>query len=169
MFDTRDLALYGAIVGTIGGAWTLYTSILLDRARIRVKAVEGQAMTPTSSSPVAAPHMPVLMVRVSNRGRRGASIQTVGRVINMRLAHGQHAMSQDIAQQLTSPLRLGEAEGHTFVHGQMGGYQFGGLPTTRWYVVDGGGRIHPLRERWRQRIERPIFWPWRWVAGRRDT
>jgi hypothetical protein len=164
--DTRDLALYGAIVGTIGGAWTLYVSIILDRARVRVSVTEGHAVTPSTSSPGAARQTPILMVHVSNRGRRGTSIQSVARVVNMKRAHGTHELSADIAKQLTNSVRLGEGEGHTFVHGQLGGYELGAMPTRRWFVTDGAGRVHPLRERWRQRLERVIYWPWRWVARR---
>lgn len=163
MFATRDLALYGAIVGTLSGLWALYASIILDRARIRVSVTEGHAISPATNQ-----RTPVLMVRVSNRGRRSAGIQTVSRVVNMRRSRDTYALSADIMGQLVNPPRLGEGEGHTFVHGNLGGYELGGMPTRRWCVVDGGGRTHPLRERWRQRIERVVFWPWRWVDARRQ-
>ena len=164
MFSTRDLAVYAAIVGTLSGAWTLYASIVLDRARIRVSAYEGQAITPTTMSPGGASRTPVLMVSASNRGRRGASIQTVCRVLDMKRVVRME-LSSDITKQLTKPVRLGEGEGHTFVHGAGGGHVLGGMSTRRWFVVDGGGRIHPLRERWRQRMERVIYWPIRTGAS----
>jgi hypothetical protein len=44
VFSTRDLAIYGALVGTLAGAWALYVGIVLDRARIRLKVWEGHAV-----------------------------------------------------------------------------------------------------------------------------
>jgi hypothetical protein len=126
VIDTRDLALYGAIVGTIGGLWSLYTGILLDRARVRVRASDGVAVTPGTKNRTS-----ILMVHVSNRGRRGTSIQTIGRVVSMKKAHGAHELSGDIMKQLVNPVRLAEGEGRTFVHGQLGGYQSGEMPTRR--------------------------------------
>ena len=78
-----------------------------------------------------------------------STIQTVSRVASMR-KRLSHELSADIAQQV--PKRVGEGEGHTFVHGMQGGYELDSRSTRRWYVVDGGGRIHPLRERWRSAL-----------------
>jgi hypothetical protein len=36
-----------------------------------------------------------------------------------------------------------------------------GMHLKRWYVIDGGGRTFPLRERYRRRVESVIFWPTR--------
>jgi hypothetical protein len=103
---------------------------------------------------------------VSNRGRRGATIETVSRVVDMK-RKASHELSSDITMGQV-PKRLGEGEGHSFVHGARGGYVLGGMPVKRWYVVDGGGCIHPLRERWRQRAERFAYCPWRWRDKRRS-
>jgi hypothetical protein len=152
MFATRDLAVYGATIGTVGGLWTLYAGVVLDRARIRVRVTEAHSIKPGSKVKT-----PLLVVSVSNRGRRGASIQSVSRVVSMRRAPGSHEISADIAQQLAQAVRLGEGEGRTFLHGELGGYTLGAIPLRRWFVLDGADRMHPLRERWRQRVERAIW------------
>jgi len=51
---------------------------------------------------------------------------------------------------------LGEGEFRVLDHGGAGGYTPGDLPLRRWTVTDGAGRVHPLRERYRQRLERAI-------------
>ena len=40
-------------------------------------------------------------------------------------------------------------------------YSPGDLPVKRWYFLDEAGRTFPLRERYRQRVERIVFWPTR--------
>jgi hypothetical protein len=71
------------------------------------------------------------------------------------------ALSADAGRALTTPMMLDEAQSHTLTHGQDGGHVTGELATTRWFVVDGGGRVHPLRERYRQRVEGVVFFPTR--------
>ncbi|TML77481.1 MAG: hypothetical protein E6G12_03800 [Actinobacteria bacterium] len=165
LFDTRGLAVYAATVGTIGGLWTLYSGVALDRARVALSVAEGEVISTAGSES----RVPILMVRVSNRGRRAFSIQTIGRVVSMRRHQGPHELSADIMRQLTPPILLGEGEGRTFTHGERGGYEHGQMPLTRWYVIDGAGRTYPISERWRQRIERVLFWPYRWIGRRRDS
>lgn len=162
LFETRDLALYAAIVGTANGAWALYNGVVRDRPRIVVKAVRGEALA------AGANPQPIFMVSVSNRGRRPVQVSHISYVSDA--LRGYHMISQDIALQLTPRPQLGESESQTFVHGQNGGYTHGNLPTSRWHVTDGAGRTHPLRERYRQRIERILLWPLRkflrWRDGR---
>lgn len=153
MLATRDIALYAAIVGTLAGAWSIYLGVFLDRARIRISVAEGETISPGANA-----RTPVVMVRVSNRGRRAAHITHISRVVSAR--RNRHELSADIMRQLAVPIRLDESEGKTVVHGAQGGYTPGSMPLKRWYVVDGAGRIHPLRERYRQRVER-ILWPTR--------
>jgi hypothetical protein len=165
VFDTRDLAVYAATVGTIGGLWTLYSGVVLDRARVALSVSESEVITTAGREA----RVPVLAVRVSNRGRRAFSVQTIGRVVDMRRHRGPHELSADIMRQLATPFRLAEGEGRTFVHGERGGYERGQIPISRWYVIDGAGRTYPISERWRQRVERVIFWPHRWLGRRRDS
>ena len=161
MLATRDLALYAAVVGTLDGAWSIYRGVVLDRARLVVRAVQGEAITPGTNL-----RQPILLVSVSNRGRRAVYISSIARVASMW--SGNSELSMDIANQLAGKERLEESQSQTFAHGQLGGYQHGDLPTTRWYVQDGAGRIHPLRERYRQRAERVILWPVRRFISRND-
>ena len=126
LFSTRDLAIYGALVGTLAAAWGLYVGIVLDRARIRVRAWEGHAVKAALGG---GTHTPILVVRVSNRGRRGTTIESVGRVLDMK-RKASHELSSDITVGQV-PKRLDEGEGHSFVHGAAGGYAFGGMPVKR--------------------------------------
>lgn len=142
MIPTRDLAIFASIVGVLNGAWVLYTGLVRDRARVVVRVAEANALG--AGNPV-----PMLMVTVSNRGRRPVQITHVTWVASARA--GTFAFSQDILGQL--PITLGESESKTFGHGHMGGYAHGTIPLRRWFATDGAGRIHPLRERYRQRLE----------------
>lgn len=151
MIPTRDLAIYAALIATADLTWTLFQG-LRDRARITVRVAEAQAITPGTNE-----RQPMLMVSVSNRGRRPTFITHVARVSNVW--RGVSEFSSDIMLQLQNPVRLEEGQGQTFAHGHMGGYQHGDLPVARWFVTDGAGRMHPLRERYRQRVERVVLWP----------
>ena len=162
LFATRDLALYASIVATIDGSWTLYHGVVRDRPRIVVRAYRGEAV-PTG----IGARQPLFMVTVSNRGRRAVNIDTISRL--ERLVRGTSILTVDFMEQLAAKPRLDESQSLTFVHGQRGGYQHGDLPTSRWYVVDGAGRIHPLRERYRQRLVAFVFWPIRRFLNWRDA
>jgi hypothetical protein len=156
LLTTRDLAVYASIIATLDGAWTLYYGVIRDRPRVVVRAYRGEAV-PTGGGA----RQPVFMLKVSNRGRRAVTIDHVAYV--SKTIRGTQVVSVDLMQQLANPRRLDESESTTLVHGQHGGYTPGDLPTRRWFVQDGAQRIHPLRERYRQRVERIIFWPVRRV------
>lgn len=161
LFETRDLAIYASVVGTLNGAWTLYHGVIRDRPRVVVRATQAEAITPGIEA-----RQPVFTISVSNRGRRAITIDAVGQ--STSAIRGTKNLSADILRQLQPKPRLDESESKTFVHGQMGGYQHGDLSIQRWYVTDGAGRIHPLRERFRQRVENLIFWPVRRFLERRE-
>lgn len=159
-FATRDLAVYASIVATLDGAWALYHGVIRDRPRIVVRAYRAEAV-PTIGP---AARQPLFMVSVSNRGRRAVNVDSISRL--EKLVRGTSIMTVDFIEQLAAKPRLEESQSKTFVHGQRGGYKHGDLLTTRWYVVDGALRIHPLRERYRQRALAFIFWPLRWILNR---
>lgn len=160
LFETRDLAIYASIIGTLDGAWTIYNGAIRDRPRIVVKAARGEAV-PTDGSIRA----PIFLVTVSNRGRRPVNIEHIGRFD--KLVRGTSIVTPDFMQQLAAKPRLEESQSRTFVHGQMGGYEHGDLPESRWYVVDGAGRIHPLRERYRQGLLAFVLRPVRRFLARK--
>lgn len=162
VFSTRDLAVYASVIATLDGGWTIFNGAIRDRARVVVTAYQGEAIAPDGG-----PRQPLFMVRVSNRGRRPVNVEAVSRLENV--VRGTHIASADFGRQLAGRPRLDESQAQTFVHGELGGYQHGDLPTSRWYVVDGAGRIHPLRERYRQRLLGLIFWPVRRVLSWRDA
>src|SRR5207249_3831170 len=141
---------------------TSYHGAVRDRPRIVVRAYQGEAVPAGIGA-----RQPLFMVTVSNRGRRAVSIESISRL--EKFVRGTSIVTVDFMQQLTPPKpRLEESESRTFVHGQRGGYQHGDLPTSRWYIVDGAGRIHPLHERYRQRMLALVFWPVRRVLRWRD-
>jgi hypothetical protein len=162
-FTTRDVAIYAAIIGTLDGAWSIYRGIVLDRPRVVVQAVHGEAIsTGTGHS------QPILWLSVSNRGRRTVYVSAIARTKSMW--SGVQEMSQDIIHQLTPETRrLEESQSQNFAHRERGGYQHGDLSLKRWFVQDGAGRIRPLRERYRQRAERIILWPLRRFFRWRDS
>jgi hypothetical protein len=150
---TRALAIIGAVTGTIGTLWALFLSVVYDRARVTVTVVEAWQRDGVGN------RRAVLWVKVRNRGRRVTHIESVARVVAGWKQ--QHEVSRDIALQVAAPLRLEEGQSHSLVHGAEGGYLHGDLPVKRWYVQDGGGRLFPLRERYRQRLEAIFLWPTR--------
>lgn len=152
MVPTRDIAVFAAIVASFDLFWTLYSGAIRDRARIAVKVSEANIIS------VGGPTIPILDVTVSNRGRRATTITHIGRVAKVRT--GGYELSADIMRQ--GRVRLDEGESHSFHHGAQGGYAHGDLPLKRWFATDGAGRVYPLRERYRQRVERVVFWPFRW-------
>lgn len=147
------LAIVGAATGTIGTLWALFLSVVSDRARVTVAVVEAWQRDGLGN------RQPVLWVKVRNRGRRVTHIEAVSRVV--AAWKQQHDMSADIAQQVSPPVRLEEGQSYSFVHGAQGGYAHGDIPLRRWYVMDGGARLFPLRERYRQRVEAIVLWPTR--------
>lgn len=160
LFETRDLALYASIVGTLNGGWALYNGAFRDRPRVVVRAAKGEA-----HGGIGEP-AEIFMVTVANRGRRPVSINSISRY--QKLIRGISIVTTDLMQQTADHPRLDESHSRTFVHGQMGGYTHGDLAETRWYVVDGAGRVWPLRERYRQRLLAFLFWPIRRILNRRD-
>jgi hypothetical protein len=140
-FETRDLAIYAPLVGILNGAWSLYNGVIRDTPRIVVRAARGEAV-PTGGRA----RQPLFMVTVSNRGRRAVSIDSIARL--ERIVAGTSIVTVDLMQQTANKPRLDESQSRTFVHGQQGGYTHGNLAESRWYVTDGAGRIHPLRDRY---------------------
>ena len=151
MDTTQILAIVGAVTGTIGTLWALFLSVVYDRARVTVTVVEGWVQGSFGF------RRPILWVKVRNRGRRVTHIEAVSRVV--AAWKSQEEISADIGHQLTTPVRLEEGQAHSFVHGALGGYSHGEMPLKRWYVLDGGGRVFPRRERYRRGLESVIFGP----------
>lgn len=150
-FETRDLAIYASVIATLDGAWTLYHGVIRDRPRIVVRPYRAEAVGGVGDD------TEIFIVKVSNRGRRAVTIDHAAYV--SKTIRGTQGVPVDLMHQLAEPQRLDESQSLTLVHGQLGGYSHGDLPTKRWFVQDGAQRIHPLRERYRQRAEKIVFWP----------
>lgn len=167
-FTRSDLAIYlgiyASVVGTITGLWALFHNIFRDRARVTVKAFEAYRVTvknepqwlivrgeDTLKTMGITPAMrrPVIDIEVRNRGRRDVRIDDVARA---RL--GGSWKFGDFRYQV--PFDLPAERKQSVILGAEGAYQHGDIKLTRFFAVDGAGRIHPLRERWRQRLLRPI-------------
>ncbi|OAI55459.1 hypothetical protein AYO48_03660 [Gaiella sp. SCGC AG-212-M14] len=156
------LGIYASVVSTAAGLWALFAGIFRDRARITVKTNEAYRVS-TSKGPMivkgedtlatmgvqAGQATPILHVVVRNRGRRQARIENVSK---MRWAgawiFGELAgrIPFDLSPETSEGLVLGEDP-------ELG---------RRWgfYVVDGAGRVHPLRYRYLRRL---TFILYRWA------
>jgi len=93
---------------------------------------------------------PIRAVTVRNRGRRDAKIQNLLQAKNRNVSN----VFGDLMLQLPFPTPAEETV--DLVMGKDGGYGHGDVKLKRFYAVDGANRIHPLRERYRQRLARPF-------------
>lgn len=145
LLTTRDLAVYASVVGTLNGAWVLFHGVVRDRPRVVVRAYRSEAIPV-----VGGPRQEAFSVFVANRGRRPINIDAIARLGKPVRGTQEHVV--EFMQQLAPSPRLEESQSRTF-HGKRIG-----LPTTRWFITDGAGRVHPLRERYRQRVLAFVFW-----------
>jgi hypothetical protein len=161
------LGIYASIVSTAAGLWALFHGVFRDRARIYVKVQESYLANIKGGGHLVirgednlerfgiAPHRgrQVLAVLIRNKGRRDAR---AGAVAQARRWYGASFFG-DLQGQV--PCELPAESSTTLVLGRDGGYAHGDIKTGRFYVVDGAGRVHPLRERYRQRL-RFLLWGW---------
>jgi hypothetical protein len=164
------LGIYASAVASVTALWSLFRELWIERPRIdvtpeeawlvRVKGqtrpllVKGEATLKTMGVPQSA-CTDVLTVIVRNRGRRDAAIETVNQVIEE--GRGRVNVFGDLLPQ--TPFLVPAERSSTLVMGQTGGYKHGSLRLKRFFVVDGAGRVHPLRERYRQRLRRILLRP----------
>lgn len=157
MFTTRDIAVYAAVVATISGvwsvAWSIYSGLLRDRVRIKLVVYNAEAWDVDFEHAEDA-----IMFAVYNRGRRTFNISDLVRVSSV--LRGTRAVSMVLQRQIRAEDQaIAEGQGKTYRIGGHGDYAHGDLPLERWCVIDQAGRTYPLRERYRQRAERVVFWP----------
>jgi hypothetical protein len=159
------LSLYATAVASLTALWTLFRELWQERPRIDVEPTEawlvrvkgeqrpmvvrGEDTLKRMDVPVGARRL-VLELTVRNRGRRDAKIQQVLRAKNRNVSE----VFGDFMAYL--PFLAPAETTTTLVHGKDGGYERGDVPLKRFYVVDGANRIHPLTERYRQRLARPF-------------
>jgi hypothetical protein len=157
------LGIYAGSVSTLGTLWVLWSGVFLDRSRIVVipreaAAIPGKGRIGTllidrresgikRHIEAGHPYTQVLRVDVKNRGRRSAQIIQVAQV-----TPPHRSVFADFQPQL--PIDLLPGHGDFLVNGAEGNYEWGTVPLKRFYALDGAGQIHPLRERYRQRLER---------------
>jgi hypothetical protein len=162
VLTTRDLAVYAAVVGTISGvwsvAWSVYSGVLRDRARIKLVVYPSEAWDANFNHAEAA-----ISFAIYNRGRRPIHISDLVRVKSG--ITGVRELSMVLQRMLKADDAgiLDEGQGRTFHLGGDGTLKPGDLSLKRWYLVDQAGRVFPLRERYRQRLEAFVFWPIRKV------
>jgi hypothetical protein len=140
LFETRDLAIYASIVGTVNGAWTLYHGVIRDRARIDLAVAEAEDMN--------RPGQYALMFRISNRGRRDLPVDQITRWSNVW--RGKYLWIEDLETLVANKRVIAADDGHTYVL-RIGANKVD-LPTRRWFVIAGAGRIYPLRMRYLLRL-----------------
>lgn len=156
---TRDIAIYGAVVATLSAAWTLYSGLIRDRPRVKLVVYDEDAWDEGFEHSEDA-----VAFRVSNRGRRPIHIGDIVRVSS--LLRGTMAISMELQRAIRDHpegVTMEEGQGRTYRLGGYGDYQHGELPLRRWQVHDQAGRIYPLRERYRFRVERFLLFPIRFV------
>ena len=148
------LGIYASIVSTAAGLWALFTGIFRDRARITVKVNESYLVR-SESGPVLVRREDtlettkvtdgqaneVLAIVVRNRGRRPCRIENVAQI----QPTGSKVFS-DLANQI--PFDLAPETSLTLLIGGKSGYRHGDIAPHSFYVVDGAGRVHPLRFRY---------------------
>ena len=88
---------------------------------------------------------PIMIVDVRNRGRQMVFVSEIGQARSF-----DHHLPLAIDRYFGSERWVGPAVTSGFPVRSPSG-------TRRIYVVDGVGRFHPLRERWRQRIENAVY------------
>jgi hypothetical protein len=177
---TTDLAIYlsiyASVVSTAAGLWALFHGMFRDRARISVYASEKFLVrTPQGHLLIRAEdtlqtmgvtpeqRKEVLHVGVRNRGRRDAKIESVG-----QFTWKGAALFADLAHKV--PFDLPAESSHDLLIGAQGGYEHGQISTRRFFVEDGAQRKHPLRARWRVRVEMVLYREWLalyWALKRR--
>jgi hypothetical protein len=166
------LGLYASAIASATGLWSLFRELWVERARldvtpeeawlVRVRGgerpliVRGDQTLQRMGVPESA-RTPVLIVTVRNRGRRDATVASVNQMIPG--GRGRINVFGDLLPQLPFPIPAERSA--NLVMGKDGGYAHGDVALERFYLVDGADRIHPLRERYRQRVSR--------VLGRSST
>jgi hypothetical protein len=159
------LSLYATAVASVTALWSLFRELWQERPRLDVEAseawlvpvkgeprpmvVRGEKTLDTMGVPAGA-RRPVLELTIRNRGRRDAKVQLV-----------MQAKSRNVSNvfgdfMLYLPFSVPAETTVNLVHGKDGSYAHGDIKLKRFYVVDGANRVHPLRERYRQRLARPF-------------
>ena len=154
------LGIYASVVSTAAALWALFAGVVRDRARITVKAREaylvatpqGQLVvrgedTLATMGVTRTQRIEILQLSIRNRGRRDARIETVSKVKTPGVGS---LVFGDLATAV--PFDLPAETSHPLLLGTRGDYRRGEYGTFGFYVVDGAGRIHPLRHRYMFRI-----------------
>ena len=169
------LGLYATAVSTLVALVTLYGELFV---RVDVIPREAYLVPVRGGSPIivvgddaleaigaaGAPHSEIATVAIRNRGRRAVQIRVVSKANPgggfYTLDELLPALPLIIEPGHSRELTIGSPGAHPYHHGDLGAMK-------RFFVVDGAGRIYPVRERWRQlpgRFRRRLV---RWWTGRR--
>jgi hypothetical protein len=163
------LGLYASFIASITGLWALFRELWVERPRILVGAAEGwlvkvadvdkhlvvqgrnsaeglENVVVMGDNVIAKTE--ILVVNLRNRGRRDATIERVQQVT----PDGEHRFFGDLVPHLPKALP-GESSERLLI-GVEGDHPHGSIGVEGFYVIDGAGRIHPLRRRYRQRLSR---------------
>jgi hypothetical protein len=163
------LGLYASVVASLTGLWALFRELWVERPRILVQAAEGwwvkvkdqdkpllirgytvadgrQALADIGDNLVEATE--VLLITLRNKGRRDATIEHV----IQRISEREERIFGDIIPLL--PAALPGERSEIFVVGREGDHPHGTIGIKGFYVLDGAGRAHPLRMRYRLRLRR---------------
>lgn len=151
------LGVYSTVVSTAVALLTLYAEVFL---RVNVLARPGfwgsdggPAFHDLSEEFPATGQKPehVFGVYVRNRGRQTIYIASVHQARSTE----PHRTLSWVAHPYSGP---GYVEPNTTIRFTIGGeWTPNNTTTKRFFVVDGVGVVHPLRERWRMRVEDVLF------------
>jgi hypothetical protein len=168
------LGIYATVVSTAVGLLTLYGE-LFQRVKVHVSEdyrvnvrgrwlVFGQKPARDLGVPDES-RKPILTVRVINRGLRPVTIRSVSKAY---WAQTKRHLFED----MVGSIRIDPGEAHSFHLGDRETpYEHGSIGRlNRVYVLDAADRVHPVTQRWIQRIENVV---WRrltiWIGHRRDA
>jgi len=119
------------------------------RGQDRSLILRGEDTLKTMGIPDRA-RTPILEVTIRNRGRRAAEIKSV----NQARSGGGMFVFGDLLPQV--PFEIPAERTKVLAMGAEGGYQHGEIALKRFFALDGADRIHPLRERFRQKLRRAV-------------
>jgi hypothetical protein len=151
------LGVYSTVVSTAVALLTLYAEVFL-----RVKIVPRSGFYGSDAGPAfyerrddfpatGQTPKPVFGVHVSNRGRQAVYVASV----HQARATEPHRALAWVAHPYSGPDYVAPNSSLRFIVG--GDLTPENTRPRRFFIVDGVGIVHPLRERWRMRVEGLLF------------
>jgi hypothetical protein len=151
------LGVYSTVVSTAVALLTLYAEVFLRISVVTRSGFYGSHQGPafherSDEFPATGQTLqPVFGVHVRNRGRQSVFVASV----HQAGAFARHRTLDWVAHPYSGPDYVNPNTTVRFIVGGEGTPQ--NTKPKRFFVVDGVGAVHPLRERWRMRVEDVLF------------